>query len=141
MKIYSWLSGTWTAVLWFFTLGIAIPLFRAFPGPRAAEVAVAVFPYYFGSAIILGILATITLWLCRPRKNKRSNIALVLQSLAILTLVAIPAVLQPAMEPHIPGSPEFMRLHGISSLLNLFSLLAAPAAFLLVAAKRKEESV
>lgn len=141
MNIYSWLSGTWTAVLWFFTLGIAIPLFRAFPGPLAGEVAVAVFPYYFGSTIVLGTLATITLWLWRPRKNKRSNAALALQSLAILALAAIPTIIQPAMAPHIPGSPEFMRLHGISSLLNLFSLLAAPVAFLLVAAKRKEESV
>ncbi len=140
MKIYSWLSGTWAAVLWFFTLGIAIPLFRAFPGPRAAEVAIAVFPFYFGTTIALGILATVALWLCR-QKNKRNSAALALQTLAIITLTAIPTIIQPAMEPHTPGSPEFMRLHGLSSLLNLFSLLAAPTAFLLVIAKRKEESV
>ena len=140
MKYYPWFSGAWAAVLWFFTVGIAIPLFRSFPSELAGKVAIAVCPFYFSAAIFLGVLATAALWRER-QKSKRRSLALTLQLLAILALLAIPTILQPAMEPHIPGSPEFMRLHGVSSLLNLFSLIVVPSAFLLVTAKRKEELV
>ncbi len=140
MKYYPWFAGAWAAVLWFFTAGVAIPLFRIFPNNQAGPIAVAIFPYYFSAAIILGVLATITLWVGR-QKSKRVTFALALQILAVLALLAIPTILQPAMAPHPPGSPAFMRLHGVSSLLNLFSLIVAPAAFLLVTAKRKEELV
>jgi len=61
-----------------------------------------------------------------------------LQLFAIVALVAIPLFIQPAMAAHPPGTPEFARWHGLSMALNLLSLIAVPAASLLVLARRKE---
>jgi hypothetical protein len=58
--------------------------------------------------------------------------------LALGALVAIPLFIQPAILQHAPGTPEWARWHGISMALNLFSLIAVPAASLLVLARRKE---
>ena len=55
---YAWLVGAWTAVLWFFTFGVARNLFGLFPRERAGEVTTALFPAYFTVAILLGIAAT-----------------------------------------------------------------------------------
>jgi hypothetical protein len=63
---------------------------------------------------------------------------LALQILALAALVAIPIFIQPAIATHAPGTPDFARLHGISMALNLFSLIAVPAASLLVLWRRKE---
>jgi len=136
MKFYPWLAGAWAGVLWFFTFGVARLLFAIFPRERAGEVTVALFPAYFAAAITLGLLATIALW--RLRRSARDIIALVLQILALAALASVPTLIQPAMAGHAAGSPEFLRWHGISMALNLFSLLAVPAASLLVLAKRKE---
>jgi Domain of unknown function (DUF4149) len=136
MKLYPWLAGAWAGVLWFFTFGVARLLFAVFPRERAGEVTVALFPSYFAATIALGLLATIALW--KLRCTARDNIALVLQILALAALASIPTLIQPAMAGHAAGTPGFVRWHGVSMALNLFSLLAVPAASLLVLAKRKE---
>jgi len=136
MILYAWLVGAWTAVLWFFTFGVARALFAAFPRERAGEVTTALFPTYFLAAITLGLLATMVLWL--RRRDGRDTSALVLQVLALAALASIPLFLQPAIAAHAPGTPDFARLHGISMALNLFSLIAVPAASLLVAWRSKE---
>jgi len=136
MILYAWLVGAWTAVLWFFTFGIARVLFAVFPRERAGEVTTALFPTYFLAAITLGLLATMVLWL--RRRDGRDTSALVLQVLALAALASIPLFLQPAIAGHAPGTPDFARLHGISMALNLFSLIAVPAASLLVAWRSKE---
>ncbi len=137
MSLYSFLSGAWCAVLWFFTFGVARNLFGIFPSERAGEVTTALFPAYFAVTIVLGVLATAALWPHR-RLGRRINVALLLQILAIAALASIPLFIQPAMAANPPGTPGFSRLHGISMALNLFSLLAAPAASLLVLGRRKE---
>ena len=136
MTLYAWLSGAWTAVLWFFTFGVARNLFGLFPRERAGEVTTALFPAYFLVAIVLGVLATVVLWF--PRQAPRAIPALALQLLALVALASIPLFIQPAMAANPPGTPGFARLHGISMALNLFSLIAVPAASLLVLARRKE---
>jgi hypothetical protein len=136
MKLYAWLAGAWVAVLWFFTLGVARALFAVFPRERAGEVTTALFPAYFTAAITLGVLATVMLWF--RRRRARDHGAWALQVLALAALAAVPLFIQPAIEPHTPGTPEFARLHGISMALNLFSLIAVPAASLLVLWRRKE---
>ncbi|MEX1010097.1 MAG: DUF4149 domain-containing protein [Chthoniobacterales bacterium] len=136
MKLYTWLVGAWTAVLWFFTFGVARNLFGQFPRERAGEVTTALFPAYFVAAITLGILATFVLW--RLRRGRRDTVALVLQLLALAALASIPLLIQPALATHPPGTPDFARLHGISMALNLFSLIAVPAASLVVAWRSKE---
>lgn len=136
MPLYTFLVGAWTAVLWFFTFGVARNLFAVFPRERAGEVTTALFPAYFGVAIALGLLATIILWL--RRRDRRDTAALVLQSLALAALAATPLLLQPAIAGHAPGTPDFARLHGISMALNLFSLLAVPLASLVVLRRSKE---
>ncbi len=136
MRSYAWLVGAWTAVLWFFTFGVARVLFAVFPRERAGEVTTALFPTYFLAAITLGLLATIVLWL--RRRDRRDTGALVLQVLALAALASIPVFIQPAIAGHAPGTPDFARLHGISMALNLFSLIAVPAASLLVAWRSKE---
>ena len=136
MTLYAWLSGAWTAVLWFFTFGVARNLFGLFPRERAGEVTTALFPAYFLVAIVLGVLATVVLWF--PRQAPRAIPALALQLLALAALASIPLFIQPAMAANPPGTPGFARLHGISMALNLFSLIAVPAASLLVLARRKE---
>jgi hypothetical protein len=137
MTLHAWLSGAWAAVLWFFTFGVARLLFSVFPRERAGEVTTALFPAYFAAAIILGLAATAALWLS-PLRGKRKTAAIVLQVLALAALASIAVFLQPAIAQHPPGTPEFARLHGWSMALNLFSLLAVPAASLLAAARRKE---
>ena len=136
MTLYSWLVGAWTAVLWFFTFGVARNLFGLFPRERAGEVTTALFPAYFGATMALGLAATFALRLHRGSPRVRS--AAVLQSLAVVALAAIPLFVQPAMTAHPPGTPGFARWHGISLALNLFSLIAVPGASLLVLARRKE---
>ena len=37
IPLYTFLAGAWTAVLWFFTLGVARHLFGVFPRERAGE--------------------------------------------------------------------------------------------------------
>ena len=76
MPLYTFLAGAWTAVLWFFTLGVARHLFGVFPRERAGEVTTALFPAYFSVAIALGLLATIVLWL--RRRDRRDSAALAL---------------------------------------------------------------
>ena len=136
IPLYTFLAGAWTAVLWFFTLGVARHLFGVFPRERAGEVTTALFPAYFSVAIALGLLATIVLWL--HRRDHRDTAALALQSIALSALAATPLLVQPAIAGHAPGTPDFARLHGISMALNLFSLLAVPVASLLVLARSKE---
>ena len=94
------------------------------------------FPAYFAVAIALGLLATIVLWF--RRRNRRDTIALLLQALALAALISTQLLLQPAMAMHPPGTPDFARLHGISMVLNLFSLIAVPVASLLVLGRSKE---
>jgi hypothetical protein len=137
VKLYAWLVGAWAAVLWFFTFGVARVLFSAFPRERAGEVTTALFPAYFLVALTLGLAATAALWLASPG-GKRKTAALGLQILAFAALAAIPIFIQPAIAQHPPGTPEFARLHGWSMALNLFSLLAVPAASLLALARSKE---
>ncbi|MFM8885843.1 MAG: DUF4149 domain-containing protein [Chthoniobacterales bacterium] len=136
MIFYAWLIGAWSAVLWFFTFGVARNLFGLFPRERAGEVTTALFPAYFAVAIALGLAATLALWL--GRGSPRAKRALILQLLALLALATIPLFIQPAMAVHPPGTPGFTRWHGISMALNLFSLIAVPVASLLVLARRKE---
>lgn len=136
MIAYAWLAGAWAAVLWFFTFGVARNLFWVFPRERAGEVTTALFPAYFIAAITLGVLATAALWF--RRRKTRDHWALVLQVLALAALVAIPALVQPAIVRHAPRTPEWARWHGVSMALNLFSLIAVPSAGLLVLARRKE---
>lgn len=136
MIFYTWLVGAWSAVLWFFTFGVARNLFGIFPRERAGEITTALFPAYFLAAMALGFVATVALWFLRDAKRKPT--ALALQILALAALAAIPLFIQPAMSSHPPGTPGFARWHGISMALNLFSLIAAPAASLLVLGRRKE---
>jgi hypothetical protein len=136
MPLYTFLAGAWTAVLWFFTFGVARNLFGLFPRERAGEVTTALFPSYFLVAIALGLLATFALWIAR--RDKRDTAALVLQFLALAALAAIPLLIQPSMAAYAPGTPGFARWHGISMALNLFSLIAVPAASLLVLGRSKE---
>jgi hypothetical protein len=136
MKLYAWLVGAWTAALWFFTFGVARVLFSVFPRERAGEVTTALFPAYFTVAISLGLLTIVVLSL--RRRGARDHGALALQILALAALVAIPLFIQPAIAAHAPGTPDFARLHGISMALNLFSLIAVPAASLLMLWRRKE---
>ena len=136
MPLYTFLVGAWTAVLWFFTFGVARNLFGVFPRERAGEVTTALFPAYFAVAISLGLLATAILWL--RRRDLRDTAALVLQSLALAALASTPLLIQPAMAAHAPGTPDFARLHGISMALNLFSLIAVPVASLVVLRRSKE---
>ena len=136
MILYTWLSGAWTAVLWFFTLGVAGNLFGLFPRERAGEVTTALFPTYFVVAITLGVLASGVLWF--RRHAPRDSYAFALQILALAALATIPLFIQPAIAIHPPGTPDFARLHGISMALNLFSLIAVPVASLLVLWRRKE---
>jgi hypothetical protein len=136
MPLYTFLVGAWTAVLWFFTFGVARNLFGVFPRERAGEVTTALFPAYFAVAISLGLLATAILWL--RRRDRRDTAALVLQSLALAALASTPLLIQPAMAAHAPGTPDFARLHGISMALNLFSLIAVPVASLVVLRRSKE---
>ncbi len=125
MKLYAWLAGLWCGVLWFFTFGVARPLFAFFPRERAGEVTTALFPVYFGVAIVLGLAATGCL--ARMPSGKRRLIAASLQILALACLAVIPLVIQPAMAGHPPGTEGFARWHGISMALNLLALLAVPA--------------
>ena len=136
MIFYAWLVGAWSAVLWFFTFGAARNLFGIFPRERAGEITTALFPTYFLVAIALGILAILAL--CLKRQAPRAKPALVLQLLALAALASIPLFIQPAMASNPPGTPGFARLHGISTALNVFSLIAVPAASLLVLARRNE---
>lgn len=136
MILYAWLVGAWTAVLWFFTFGVARNLFAVFPRERAGEVTTALFPAYFIAVIGFGCLTT-TVLLLQPRR-KRDHWALFLQTLALFALVAIPIIVQPAIVRHEPRTPEWARWHGVSMALNLFSLIAVPSAGLLVLARRKE---
>lgn len=137
MKLYACLAGAWAAVLWFFTFGVARTLFSAFPRERAGEVTTALFPAYFLAALALGLAATAALAFHRPR-GRRTAAAVILQILALAALAAIPIFIQTAIAEHPPGTPEFARLHGWSMALNLFSLLAVPAASLLALARCKE---
>ena len=136
MTLYTWLSGAWTAVLWFFTFGVARNLFGLFPRERAGEITTALFPTYFITAITLGALASAVLWF--RRHAPRDSCALGLQVVALAALVAIPLFIQPAIMAHAPGTPDWARWHGISMALNLFSLIAVPVASLLVLWRRKE---
>ena len=136
MRLYAFLAGAWTAVLWFFTFGVARNLFTRFPRERAGEITTALFPAHFISVIALGLLATVVLWW--HRRDRRDTAALVLQVLALGALAAIPLFIRPALAVHAPGTPDFARLHGISMALNLFSLIAVPAATLLVFWRSKE---
>ncbi len=137
MKLHLLLVGAWCGVLWFFTFGVAWNLFRIFPRERAGEITTALFPTYFAAAIALGLLATVALWL-RRSSGTRATPALLLQIAAVAALACIPAFIQPAMAAHAPGTPGFTRWHGISMALNFFSLIAVPAASLLVFARSKE---
>jgi hypothetical protein len=136
MTLYAWLSGAWAATLWFFTFGVARNLFGIFPRERAGEVTTALFPAYFLVAIAFGLLATFTLWFVR--RDRRDTAAFVLQLLALAALAGIPLFIQPSMAAYAPGTPGFARWHGISMALNLFSLIAVPAASLLVLGRSKE---
>lgn len=137
MKLHAWLAGAWAGVLWFFTFGVAWNLFRLFPRERAGEVTTALFPTYFAVAIVLGGAATLAMLPSFPR-SRGARLAVALQLFAIAALAATALILQPAMAAHAPGTPGFARLHGLSMALNLFSLLAVPAASLLVIKRRKE---
>ena len=136
MKLYTWFSGAWTAVLWFFTFGVARHLFTTFPRELAGAINRTLLPDYLVTAIVLGAFASIFLW--RHRRGPRDTAAFILQIAAIAALSAIALVIRPAILLYAPGTPDFVRLHGISMALNLFSLIAAPTASLLVLARSKE---
>jgi hypothetical protein len=136
MALYLWSAGAWAAVLWFFTFGVARVLFAVFPRERAGEITTALFPAYFLAVVTLGLLACGALWFLR--RGPRDLWALALQALALAALLAIPLFVQPAIVAHAPGTPDWARWHGISMALNLFSLIAVPAATLLVLWRRKE---
>ena len=136
MNLYAWIAGAWAAALWFFTFGVARVLFAVFPRERAGEVTTALFPAYFLVVGALGLLATVVLW--RRRRDRRDTAGLALQILALAALASIPLLVQPALAAHAAGTPDFARLHGISMALNLFSLIAVPAASLLVLWRSKE---
>lgn len=112
-------------------------LFVAFPRARAGEVTTALFPTYFAVTIVLGALATFVLWR-KLHRSRRHRWALGLQIIALIALAAIPIFVQPLIASHAPGSEGFAKWHGVSMAMNLFSLLAVPAASLLVLARRKE---
>ena len=135
MIVYAWLVGAWGAILWFFTFGVARHLFGLFPREQAGEITTALFPAYFAIVIALGLAATLVLWFLRGLPRTKS--ALLLQVLAVAALAAIPLFIQPAMAAHPAGTPGFAQWHGLSPALNLFSLIAVPAASLLVLARRK----
>ncbi len=135
-RAYAVVAGAWIAVLWFFTFGVARALFVAFPRELAGEVTTELFPGYFFTGIALGTTSSVLL--CFGRRNRIDTAALALQILAVAALASIPLFIQPAMAGHPPGTSGFARLHGISMALNLFSLIAVPAASLLVLAKGKE---
>ena len=137
MKLYAWLAGAWAAMLWFFTFGVAWNLFRIFPRGHAGQITTALFPSYFSAAMILGGFATLAL-LPFFRGNLGARIGAALQLFAIAALATILFGIQPAMAAHPAGTPGFARLHGISMALNLFSLLAVPAASIVALARRKE---
>lgn len=136
MVPYAWLVGAWAAVFWFFTFGVARVLFAVFPREQAGEITTALFPAYFLAAIVLGLAATGALWF--RRRGPRDSWALALQAAALAALVAIPLFIEPAISAHAPGTREWARWHGISMALNLFSLIAVPAASLLVFWRSKE---
>lgn len=136
MKLYAWLSGVWAGMLWFFTFGVAWNLFRIFPREHAGRITTALFPAYFAVTIAIGAIATVALWLCH--RGRMDAVALALQIAAVAALSAILFIIQPAMATHAPGTPGFARLHGISMAMNLFALLAVPAASIVVLARRKE---
>ncbi len=140
MRLHAWLVGAWTGVLWFFTFGVARTLFGVFPRERAGEVTTALFPAYFTVTIVLGILATALLWPHR-RGGRCAVAALVLQLLALGALASIPAFIAPALAGHAPGTEGFRLWHGVSMALNLFSLLAVPAAWILISARRRERKL
>lgn len=137
MRLYAWLAGLWTGILWFFTFGVAWNLFRIFPRENAGQVTTALFPTYFAVGIGIGVAATLALLRLR-RVGLRARIALILQIAAVAALSSILFIIQPAMASHAAGTLGFARLHGISMALNLFSLLAVPAASIVVLARRKE---
>lgn len=137
MKFYAWLAGAWAGMLWFFTFGVAWNLFRLFPRAHAGQITTALFPAYFNAAVILGCLATLAL-LPRFRQSLGARAGTLLQLLAIAALSAILFAIQPLMAAHPAGTPGFARLHGMSMALNLFSLLAVPAASIFVLAGSKE---
>lgn len=137
MKIYAWLSGAWSALLWFFTFGVAWNLFRIFPREHAGQITTALFPTYFAAGVALGCAATaalLPLW----RKGLRAKIALCLQMAGVACLAGIALFVQPAMAAYSPGTPEFAQLHGVSMAMNLFSLLAVPTASIVILSGRKE---
>ena len=138
MKAYAVIAGAWVGILWFFTFRVARVLFAAFPREQAGAINRTLLPDYFFTVIALGLLATILLWL--QRRDKRDTAALVLQIMAVGALAAIPLFIQPVLVTHAPGTPGFARWHGVSMALNLFSLIAAPAASLLVLGRRKERN-
>ena len=137
MRFYASLAGAWIGVLWFFTFGVAWNLFRLFPRERAGEVTTALFPGYFAVAVVLGGIATVAL-LPHFRHSWRVRAGVAMQLLAVAALASIALGFQPAMAAHAPGSRGFARLHGAAMALNLFSLLAVPAASLLVLKRRKD---
>ncbi|MFZ4483803.1 MAG: DUF4149 domain-containing protein [Chthoniobacterales bacterium] len=140
MKLHALLTGAWAGVLWFFTFGIARTLFAVFPRDRAGEVTTALFPTYFTVTIVLGLLATAALWPHR-RGGRRMTIALILQLLALGALATIPVLIAPALAAHAPGTAGFRLWHGASMALNLFSLLAVPAAWILISARSRARNL
>jgi len=137
MKLYAWLAGLWCGVLWFFTFGVARPLFAFFPRERAGEVTTALFPVYFGVALVLGALCTVALARSGVLPRRKMS-ALGLQVLAILALASIPLLIQPVMQAHPPGTPGFARWHGASMALNLLALLVVPVSTAVALTGRRE---
>lgn len=132
IALFQWLTGFWAAVMVFFTFGVAARLFETLPRAEAGRITTLLFPSYFGACLAAGLASLAAGWSLR-RSGRPARAALALLAAAVIALAAIPAVIQPAMAGlTLPEDrAAFGRLHGISMVLNLFSLLAVPAASLL----------
>ncbi|MEO8206055.1 MAG: DUF4149 domain-containing protein [Chthoniobacterales bacterium] len=126
---FRWATGFAAGVMLFFTIGVALPLFRILERAVAGAITTQLFPGYYIFIIAPLLIAIVSLFPILS-KNKRNRIALVLVLVSLAGVLIIAHVLSPLLLQY--NTPEtiatFKKLHGVSMSLNLVCMLTTLAA-------------
>ncbi|MEO6847348.1 MAG: DUF4149 domain-containing protein [Chthoniobacterales bacterium] len=131
--LFRWACGFGEGVMIFFTFGVALPLFKILPRETAGATTVQLFPnYYYCLLGILGIALIAALVIVRQHRLNWISLLLVAVALACILFTAL--YLAPLIqEMKTPATMDtFRKLHGISMLLNLLSMISILAAPILI---------
>lgn len=122
-------AGFLLGVQCFYTFGVTLALFRGYPSPEAGRIVGVLFPTYYLWVYACAGLSLVLLLFSR-RRARRTLLTFAVLLVAALLIATVDRILGPLMAEAKLSNEQgtFRRLHGISMILNLGSILLVLAA-------------